>query len=169
MKAMLMGVAALTVLAVMTVGGTAQANGPKGHGPVHVVHPVHPVSHFNYHLTHGVRFTHGYYFRGPYYNHFNYRYWSPRYRCYFYYYPGLGYYYWSGQYGNFYPMSYLPVVGPSGVPPVGINTLPSQLPSGLMPPDQMLPPGVTPPYGPVQPYGPVSPYGQTPSYGQLPY
>jgi len=142
------------VAATMTValGGTTWASGPKSgghpvasihntihpvtaiHNTIHPIHPVtpihntiHPVFPSNYQLTHGHQFSHGFYFQGREFRHFQYRHWNSNYRCWTFYYPGTSsYYYWSGFNGCFYPMNYAPVVAPNGVLPEGIDTLPDE-------------------------------------------
>jgi hypothetical protein len=88
-----------------------------------------------YHVTYGVRFSHGYYFRGPGWRQFAYRYWAPRYHAYVYWHPGSrAWYYWSSARAVYYPLSYAAVVAPAGDPPPGIASLPSALPSDVPPP-----------------------------------
>jgi hypothetical protein len=90
---------------------------------------------YNYHLTNGVRFRYGYYFRGPAYAHFAYRTWYGRYHTYCYYYPGTrAWYYWSADRAAYYPVSYITVAPPSGSEPDGIVALSGTLPEDVLPP-----------------------------------
>jgi hypothetical protein len=105
------------------------------HAPV--VHPAHtvPAAFRDWHVTHGVRFSHGVFFRGREFRFFAHRHWNPRYRCWTFFYPGTNcYYYWSAANGGFYPLSYAPVVAPNGALPDGNNALPDD-PDALTPDD----------------------------------
>jgi hypothetical protein len=165
MKTILYGVAAAVAVAVSVgAGETAFANGPRAvvrtpvvrhttvvrplvnHNPVYRPTFVRPAYfNSNYHTNYGVRFSHGYYFRGSEFRYFHYRHWNARYRCWTFYYPGTRcWYYWSGS--CYYPMSYINQVAPGGVLPTGIDQLPDQLPpDGTLPPDQLPPDGTLPP------------------------
>jgi hypothetical protein len=121
------------------------AKGPITKGPV-VKGPVGKGSMFSspkYHLTHGTKFSHGYYFKGREHRHFRYRYWHHHRHHYMYYYPGThGWYYWSGKRNAYYPMSYASTVPPSGQMDTGdLQDLPAMLPTGVTPPpeDSMTP------------------------------
>jgi hypothetical protein len=123
MKAILQGMVALGAALALT------ATAPAGYR--YSVHYSGPA----YHVTYGVHFSHGYYFRGPGWNHFSYRWWSPRYHCYLYWYPGTAsWYYWSGPQAVYYPVSYATVVAPGGEAPPGTVALPTDLPPGVTPP-----------------------------------
>ena len=155
MKSLLYGVAMVAVVSFGAVE-TASAYGPKkgvvahagahhGHGSAHSGHHqqhhvVRP-SYHNYHQTHGVRFSHGTYFRGNSFQHFRSRHWNSRYRCWTFYYPGTNcWYYWAN--GSYYPMSYVAMQPPVGALPTGIDQLPVDqgTPDQTLPPDQQLPP-----------------------------
>jgi hypothetical protein len=114
------------------------ASRPANKGPV-VKGPVAKSPVFSspkYHLTHGVKFGHGYYFKGREHRHFRYRYWHHHRHCYFYYYPGLRcWYYWSGKRNAYYPVGYSGVVPPNGEVDTGnLQDLPATLPPGVAPP-----------------------------------
>jgi hypothetical protein len=123
MKTILQGVAALSL--ALALSGAAPA------GYRYFVHYSGPA----YHLTYGVRFSHGYYFRGPAWHQFTYRWWSPRFHSYVYWYPGTRtWYYWSGPRAIYYPVSYATVLPPGGEVPAGTDALPNTLPSDVAPP-----------------------------------
>jgi hypothetical protein len=68
-----------------------------------------PTRYRNWWRTHGVRFDHGYLFRGRNQPHWSFRCWHPRYRTWCYWCPSLGtYYYWCGPRNCYYPVSYCP-------------------------------------------------------------
>jgi hypothetical protein len=124
MKTILQGMAALAV--ALALSGAAPA------GYRYAYHSCRPA----YHLTYGVHFSHGYYFHGPAWRQFTYRWWSPRFHSYVYWYPGTRtWYYWSGPRAIYYPVSYATVLPPAGEAPAGTNVLPSTLPPEVSPPD----------------------------------
>jgi hypothetical protein len=72
-------------------------------------------------VTCGVRFRHGYHFRGPEYRQFAHRHWGPTYRTSVYSYAGTrAWYHWSGAQAVYYPLSYAAVVPPAGEPPADV-------------------------------------------------
>ena len=63
----------------------------------------------DYHLTHGHKFKHGYYYSGKGHYHWSKRYWSERYGCTVYYDQGLECdFYWCAPAKCYYPVSYCP-------------------------------------------------------------
>ena len=63
----------------------------------------------NYHLTHGTRFDHGYFYRGRDHFQWSYRTWNSRYGCFTYWDPCTSCnYYWCQPYNCFYPVTYCP-------------------------------------------------------------
>src|SRR5947209_6873501 len=117
MKAFLTGVAA--VVLGLTVLGTSEAAG-RG-GPVsqgsragnfssHVGHAgVGHQGFHNYHLSHGKKFSHGYFYEGKYHQHWSYSYFDKRYGSYLYYDPCCySYYYYCAPKACYYPVSYCP-------------------------------------------------------------
>ncbi len=63
----------------------------------------------NYHLTNGVRFNQGFYYRGRNHFHWSYQRWDPRYGCYLFYDPCVSmWYYWNQPMGCYYPVNYCP-------------------------------------------------------------
>jgi hypothetical protein len=83
---------------------------------------------------HGFKLGDGYFFKGHHHPTWEFRCWSPVYRCYFFWYPELScYYYWSEAYGCWYPVSYIGTVPPSGEFP-GMGGVPQTLPAGVAPP-----------------------------------
>jgi hypothetical protein len=68
-----------------------------------------------YAYTRGVKFSKGYYYKGRAHYHWSKRYWSPKWRSWFFYDPSVsGWYYWSGARACYYPASYITTVAPSG-------------------------------------------------------
>src|SRR5262249_47895718 len=66
-------------------------------------------SYRGYHLSHGTRFEHGYYFSGRLHKHWTKRYWHNAYGCYVYYCPSTKCeYYWCLPDNRYYPVSYVP-------------------------------------------------------------
>lgn len=94
-----------------------------------------------YHLQHGTKFSHGYYFSGRNHNFWTTQSWSGRYGCYCYWYPGTSsWYYWCAPQSCYYPISYITIAPP--VVPV--------LPVAAAPGPVVLPPGPgSPPPPPV--------------------
>jgi hypothetical protein len=135
-----LSVAALSL--VGTTAGTASASTPQfashhgsyshsssSHSSYSRPHVTYSrASHYhNWHVSHGVHFSHGYYFRGVEFRFFQYRHWDTHYRCWVFYYPEAScYYYWCGTDNCYYPISYATVVPPCGDLPTGIDVLPCQ-------------------------------------------
>jgi hypothetical protein len=149
MKKVVKGLAAKGLAAVLLVAGVlavaageadAARGGSAGRsgGPRLVSKgPVSKAPRFSstYHLTHGVRFSHGHYFRGREHRQFRYRYWHARWRTYLFYDPGTrGWFYWSSPRFGYYPVSYASVLPPSGVEDGDTEQLPEELPPSVTPP-----------------------------------
>jgi hypothetical protein len=67
----------------------------------------------HYHILHGTKFKHGYYFKGKAHRHWSYCYWNACYRCYFFYEPDLSsYYYWCASQNCYYPVTYIATAPP---------------------------------------------------------
>jgi hypothetical protein len=86
-------------------GPSGHVHAPIHHGPSHVSH-----SHYkNYHVTHGTRFHHGYYYRGRNHSHWRCWRWDARYGCICYWDPSVCvWYYWCQPDSCYYPVSYCP-------------------------------------------------------------
>jgi hypothetical protein len=68
-----------------------------------------------YAYTRGVKFTKGYYYTGRAHYHWSKRYWSPRWRSWFFFDPSVRtWYYWSGAQVRYYPINYITTVPPTG-------------------------------------------------------
>ena len=88
----------------------------------------------NYHLQHGTRFQHGYYYRGHSHNHWGLVRFDPRYGCDCFWDPYvLAWFYWCERDICYYPVSYVPyrtyvfpqvVVGPQSTLPVAVMPQP---------------------------------------------
>ena len=141
-----------SVVAAALVGvGTAQAGGPGGggshgshggsshggsyrggssHGGPYRGGSYHGGSRYsNYHLSHGTKFSHGYYYRGLNHYHWSHRYYDSKFGRYCYFDPCTScYYYWCPSYDCYYPCSYTPpvretVVGtPTQIQTVNVQT-----------------------------------------------
>jgi hypothetical protein len=170
---------AMTAAVVLALSFTLTAHA----GPVvSRVPSVRHASFHNYHVQHGVQFTHGYYYNGFNHTHWSYCYWDSRYSCYLYYDPCCScYYYWCQPARCYYPVCYAPyrtycwspiVKGqlppaPSGVPQVAPPAKVGAAPAPVVPPAKGgsapapvapsdLPPG---PKAPTQATPPVPPQG----------
>ena len=63
----------------------------------------------NYHMKNGTKFSHGYYYKGQYHNHWSKYCWNSSYGCYLYYDPCcFSWYYWCPVAFCYYPVSYCP-------------------------------------------------------------
>ena len=104
MKKLLLGLVAAGGLCLGGLTGTADAaHRPTGH-VVRVVHTTRA-----YHVTHGVRFSGGYYYRGRDHHHWTRRAWDPVHRRWNYWDPNLNvYYYWYAPGNCYYPVTYCP-------------------------------------------------------------
>jgi hypothetical protein len=70
----------------------------------------------HYHRRHGKRFRYGYYYSGRHHRHWTHRWYSNRYRCYFYWCPSLRcYYHWCASRTAYYPVSYINFSLPAGI------------------------------------------------------
>src|SRR5437870_8071136 len=102
---------AATVLALV-VAGTSEAGGPRGGGSHQGGSSRGGSSHgkyHNYHLSHGVKFSHGYFYRGLNHYHWSHRYYDSKFDRYCYYDPcTCCYYYWCQPYQCYYPCDYTP-------------------------------------------------------------
>lgn len=79
----------------------AAHHGNPGYGNANRVH--------NYHLQHGAKFQHGYFYRGRHHSHWTVIRFDPRYGCDLYFDPDLGvWYYWCAPDLCFYPVCYVP-------------------------------------------------------------
>jgi hypothetical protein len=112
MQRLMTSVAAVVV--TLGMASAALANGrPARASHVPVSHP-RPVARLNYHLTNGVKFSNGYYYRGIGHRHWSNWYWNKRYGTYFYFDRSVGaYYYWARSAGRYYPVSYIATVPPT--------------------------------------------------------
>jgi hypothetical protein len=80
-----------------------------------------------YHLRHGHKFSHGYYYRGRDHGHWTHRRYWPKYHTTCYWDPGTrGWYYWSPAQACYYPISYITVAPPAveAAPPEDVEPLP---------------------------------------------
>jgi len=102
MKAFVTSVAAVAI--GLTVIGTSQAAGRSA--------PASRGGHqgyANYHLSHGKKFEHGYFYEGKYHQHWSYSYLDKRYGTYLYYDPCCySFYYYCAPKACYYPVSYCP-------------------------------------------------------------
>jgi hypothetical protein len=124
----LMTCSLVTILS-LAVAGAARADGSRGHSTSHPSGTGRGSSmsrsgdsrHYDtrrgdfkdyykdYHLTHGVSFKYGYFFKGKEHYHWSYSCWSERYGCNIYWCPcTCCYYYWCQPYDCYYPVSYCP-------------------------------------------------------------
>ena len=143
MKKMLVAFAAVTVL-TLACAAPSFASGRTVHRTTTrvVVHNA-PVRHApqtvrvaNYHLSHGVRFAHGYLYRGRDHFHWTARRFDPRYGCDCYFDPCVGcWYYFCVPDNCFYPVNYCPYRIYRWGPPVAVQPI-------VVPP--MVPVPVTP-------------------------
>jgi hypothetical protein len=129
----------VAVALALAVAGTAQAKGSKGGFP-----PSSKGFHGgykNYHQSYGVKFKHGYFYRGKYHRHWSHCYYDSRYRRYHYYDPCVScYYYWEPTSSCYYPISYAaPVVETAATQVQTVNVQVGSLP--VVPPPVPLPPG----------------------------
>jgi hypothetical protein len=68
-----------------------------------------------YAYTRGIKFGKGYYYKGKAHYHWSKRYYSSKWRSWFFYDPSVRvWYYWSGTRTAYYPVSYINTVAPSG-------------------------------------------------------
>jgi hypothetical protein len=151
MKKFLYPFAALTV-ATAFFASPAFATPPHGHtvhsnkvvvhkGPtvVHKTTVVNTSKFTNYHVTHGVHFAHGYYYRGHNHNHWRYWRFDARYGCQCYWDPYAScWFYYCVPDDCFYPVSYCPygtyvwtgnVLPGYPIAPASTVTIPSDVPS----------------------------------------
>jgi len=103
----------LTAAAILIIGfaSQAQANGRPSHGGSHGSHAVHGGGHsnHNYHVNHGTRFSHGYFYNGRNHSHWSQQRFDRRYGCTCYFDSGCNaWYYWCQPAGCYYPVSYCP-------------------------------------------------------------
>lgn len=119
MQRFVMSVAAVAL--ILVVVPTTKAGGKFSNAAsVHVSHSKtfsgHPAHFHNYQLTHGVKFIHGYFYKGIVHRHWSNWYWNQRYGCYYYFDPSCRcYYYWCKTAGCYYPVSYITVAPPTVV------------------------------------------------------
>jgi hypothetical protein len=108
MKKLLFGLAAVALLGLGTMTGTADAAPSHGHrGGYHGGY--HGGYRGAYYTHYGVRFSGGYYFRGYDHHHWGRRVWDPVHCRWNYWEPNLQvYYYWYAPGSCYYPVSYCP-------------------------------------------------------------
>ena len=98
------------------IGGKQYFGGKKQILPVrpkngHVIrnHKWHGKINKHYHLKHGHKFTHGFYFKGKLHHHWTKKVFFAKLGCYCHWCPNTrGYYYWCAPHGRYYPVSYCP-------------------------------------------------------------
>lgn len=101
MRSLLTGLAAAVTCFALTGSAPAHEREPHSHRPRGDARL--------YHRDRGVRFDHGYYYRGRDHHHWSARIWSPTYRRYHYWDPSLRcYYYWCPEHRCYYPIDYRP-------------------------------------------------------------
>jgi hypothetical protein len=111
----------LVAILSLTLAGAARADGSRGRssGPGRSGstarmsdsrhYDLHRGDFKDYHLTHGVSFKYGYYYKGKEHHHWSSNCWSERYGCTIYWCPcTCCWYYWCQPYDCYYPVSYCP-------------------------------------------------------------